>query len=439
VLLGSFGARPAAAKFLFDHQEEIMVICPASRRYLQPVSAPHQLFNADAVIAKILARLEGRNEGAGGLMAEAVRRCLSELTGSREGAIEGRGSGQPITREEAETLHRGVTGETDLIPAWLKMVNARLLEVGSQDIDECWFKLSMGRPSPLHSYVQATETPAAFCGRVSRTYDIILQRGPGVRQLLSSKPMVSVFLEGIPPALAATAKAASDKVPIAQEGRRLAVAGARAQQEYDVQHLERQNPVSLGANYRPVEPPATKEGKRQEKGKEAHVRPLQTVVEETPRWKGYPQRRGPSAPYPQDPVGANQAFVEDQAPEEQALFTDGVKPTNKELQHQQLYNAGGSGPGRGGGRGGRGDRVQAKQAYAPLDACYNCGETGHIAAHCRSPPKCHRCGQRGHVSRDCPAGGGQAAHVTAEGEHPWERYEANVTFLQEDHDLQPCG
>ncbi len=80
MLLGSFGTRSAAAKFLFDHREEIMVICPASRRYLQPVSAPHQLFDVDAVIARTLARLEVRNEGAGGLMAETVRKCLSELT-----------------------------------------------------------------------------------------------------------------------------------------------------------------------------------------------------------------------------------------------------------------------------------------------------------------------------------------------------------------------
>ncbi len=130
---------------------------------------------------------------------------------------------------------------------------------------------------------------------------------------------------------------------------------------------------------RPVEPPATKEGKRQERGKEAQVRPPQTVVEEAPRWKGYPQRRGPSAPYPQNPVGANQTFMEEPQPEELALFTDGVMPTNRELHQQQMLSTGGSGPGRGGGKGGRGGRGQARQAYAPLDTCYNCGESGHIA------------------------------------------------------------
>ncbi len=207
-----------------------------------------------------------------------------------------------------------------------------------------------------------------------------------------------------------------------------------------MQHLERQNPVSLGANYKPVEPTAPKSGRKHEGSKESHPKPPQYDNEEAPRWKGYPQRRGSSAPYPQPSAGANQTFMEEPQPEELALFTDGVKPTNRELHQQQMLNTGGSDPGRGNGKGGRGGRGQARQqAYTPLDRCYNCGEVGHIAAHCRSPPKCHKCGQRGHIGKDCPALGGHTALVTAEGEHPWERYEANVTFLQEDSDLQPCG
>lgn len=51
------------------------------------------------------------------------------------------------------------------------------------------------------------------------------------------------------------------------------------------------------------------------------------------------------------------------------------------------------------------DRKTINQARSRFRRCFNCGRVGHISADCQKPAgnkACYNCGEEGHVSKDCP-------------------------------------
>ncbi|KAI2513016.1 hypothetical protein MHU86_1307 [Fragilaria crotonensis] len=51
------------------------------------------------------------------------------------------------------------------------------------------------------------------------------------------------------------------------------------------------------------------------------------------------------------------------------------------------------------------DRKTINQARSQYRRCFNCGKVGHISADCQKPAgnkACYNCGEEGHISKDCP-------------------------------------